>query len=562
MLQSLSIRDFVLIEKLDLSFARSPEGGAHGGLGALTGETGAGKSILIDALGLALGARAESSAVRRGAAQASVVASFDLSKDHAAHSILSEQGFDDEDVLTLRRTIGADGRGRAFVNDQPASVALLRRLGDTLVEIQGQMEQHGLLDMATHRASLDAFGGLERQAEAVRTAWRGWRAAEQARADAEEVNAAARRDEAFLRHALRELAALAPKPDDEEKLAEERQLLRAGSALGEAVAQALGELEQGRGAVAALHAAHRLVERNADKAAGRLDAPLAALERAVSEATEAQAQLEAARESLEFDPERLEKIEERLFGLRAAARKHNVTVPELAPLAETMAAQLAALDDGEAGLKKLAAAAKVARATYVAAAEAQAAGRRKGAARLDKAVAAELGPLKLEKAKFVTGLVALPEAEWSENGTDRVQFTVATNPGAPPAPIARIASGGELSRFLLALKVCLAKVGDAATIVFDEVDSGIGGATAAAVGERLRRLAQDVQVLVVTHSPQVAAVADRHWLIRKTTTRNAAATDVVALDAAGRREEIARMLSGAEVTAEARAAADRLLAAG
>ena len=562
MLQSLSIRDFVLIEKLDLSFARGPEGGAHGGLGALTGETGAGKSILIDALGLALGARAESSAVRRGAAQASVVASFDLSKDHAAHAILSEQGFDDEDVLTLRRTIAADGRGRAFVNDQPASVALLRRLGDTLVEIQGQMEQHGLLDMATHRASLDAFGGLERQAEAVRTAWREWRAAEEARIEAEEANAAARRDEAFLRHALKELNALAPKADDEEKLAEERQLLRAGSALGEAVTQALGELEQGRGAVAALHAAHRLVERNADKAAGRLDAPLAALERAVSEATEAQAQLEAARESLEFDPERLEKIEERLFGLRAAARKHNVTVPELAPLAATMAEQLAALDDGEAGLKKLAAAAKAARATYVAAAEAQSAGRRKGAARLDKAVAAELAPLKLEKAKFVTGLVALPEAEWSENGSDRVQFTVATNPGAPPAPIAKIASGGELSRFLLALKVSLAKVGDAATIVFDEVDSGIGGATAAAVGERLRRLAQDVQVLVVTHSPQVAAVADRHWLIRKTTTRNAAATDVVALDAPGRREEIARMLSGAEVTAEARAAADRLLAAG
>jgi DNA repair protein RecN (Recombination protein N) len=280
----------------------------------------------------------------------------------------------------------------------------------------------------------------------------------------------------------------------------------------------------------------------------------------VSEATEAQAQLEMARDALEFDPAKLEKIEERLFALRALGRKHNVTVPALAPLAEKMAAQLAALDDGEAGLKKLAAQAKAARAAYVAVAEAQAAARRKGAARLDKAVSAELGPLKLEKAKFVTELAALPESEWSEAGTGRVQFTVATNPGAPPAPIARIASGGELSRFLLALKVCLAKVGDAATIVFDEVDSGIGGATAAAVGERLKRLAKEVQVLVVTHSPQVAAIADRHWLIRKTTTRNAASTDVLALDAEGRREEIARMLSGAEVTAEARAAADRLLA--
>lgn len=561
MLQSLSIRDFVLIEKLDLTFARESLNGSQGRLGALTGETGAGKSILIDALGLALGARAESGVVRRGSTQASIAASFDLAKDHPAHAILVEQGLDDEDVLTLRRAIGADGRGRAFVNDQPASVGLLRRLGDTLVEIQGQMDQHGLLDMATHRGSLDAFAGLEKQGEIVRAAWQAWRAAEQARADAEAAAAAARRDEDFLRHAVKELEALAPKADDEETLATERQLLRAGTALGESVAQALGELEHGKGAVSALSAAHRLIERNADKAAGRLDAPLAALERALSEATEAQAQLEAAREALEFDPARLEKIEERLFALRAAARKHSVIVAELAPLAETMTAQLAALDDGEAGLKKLAAAAKAARAAYVSAAEVQAAARRKGAAKLDKAVSSELAPLRLEKAKFVTEVAALPEADWSEAGTDRVQFTVATNPGTPPAPIAKIASGGELSRFLLALKVCLAKVGDAATIVFDEVDSGIGGATAAAVGERLKRLAKEVQVLVVTHSPQVAAVADRHWLIRKTTTRTAASTDVLALDAKGRREEIARMLSGAEVTAEARAAADRLLAA-
>ena len=267
-----------------------------------------------------------------------------------------------------------------------------------------------------------------------------------------------------------------------------------------------------------------------------------------------------ARDALDFDPARLEKIEERLFALRAAARKHNVGVAGLAALKEKFSDQLAALDDGEAGLTKMAAAAKGARTAYVTAAEVQAAARRKGAARLDKAVAAELAPLKLERAKFVTEVAALPEADWSAAGSDRVQFTVSTNPGTPPAPIARIASGGELSRFLLALKVCLAKVGDAPTIVFDEVDSGIGGATAAAVGERLKRLARDVQVLVVTHSPQVAAVADRHWLIRKTTTRTAASTDVLALDARGRREEIARMLSGAEVTVEARAAADRLLA--
>jgi DNA repair protein RecN (Recombination protein N) len=560
MLLSLSIRDFVLIEKLDLAFVRGSAGAAHAGLGALTGETGAGKSILIDALGLALGARADTASVRRGAPLASVAAAFDLAEDHAARTILADQGIDDEDVLTLRRTIAADGRGRAFVNDQPVSVALLRRLGEALVEIQGQMEQHGLLDVATHRLSLDAFAGLETQASAVRTAWQAWRAAEQARDEAESAAAAARRDEDFLRHAVKELETLAPGADDEETLAGERQMLRAGSALGEAVAQALGELEN-RGVVPALRAAHRLVERNAGKAAGRLDASLASLERALSEATEAQAQLETARDALEFDPDRLDRIEERLFALRAAARKHDVTVAELPVLAERMAGQLAALDDGEAALGKLAAAAKRARAAFVSAAEAQAAARRKGAAKLDRAVAAELGPLKLEKAKFVTELVSLPEAEWSEQGIDRVRFMVATNPGAPPAPIAKIASGGELSRFLLALKVCLARVGDAGTIVFDEVDSGIGGATAAAVGERLKRLARDVQVLVVTHSPQVTAIADRQWLIRKTTTRSAASTDVVALDAEGRREEIARMLSGAEVTTEARAAADRLLAA-
>jgi DNA repair protein RecN (Recombination protein N) len=558
MLLSLSIRDFVLIEKLDLNFVRA----GAGGLGALTGETGAGKSILIDALGLALGNRAESGAVRRGAAQASVAASFDLPKSHPAHAVLAEQALDGEDVLTVRRLVGADGRGRAFVNDQPVSVALLRRLGDTLVEIQGQMEQHGLLDMTSHRASLDLFAGLEAQGETVRSAWLAWRAAEQAQADAEAAAAAARRDEEFLRHAVNELEALSPKADDEERLAEERQLLRAGSALGEAVIQALAELEHGRGAASTLRAAHRLVERQADKAMGRLDAALAALDRALNEATEAQAQLEAARDALEFDPARLERIEERLFALRAAARKHGVPVAELAALADKFAAQLAALDDGETALKRLAVAAKAARAAYIDATEKQAAARRKAAARLDKAVAAELEPLKLERAKFVTELTALPEAEWSEHGIDGVQFTVATNPGTPPAPIARVASGGELSRFLLALKVCLAKVGDAPTIVFDEVDSGIGGATASAVGARLKRLARDLQVLVVTHSPQVAALADRHWLIRKTTTRNAASTEVLALDAGGRREEIARMLSGAKVTAEARAAADRLLAAG
>jgi len=371
--------------------------------------------------------------------------------------------------------------------------------------------------------------------------------------------ASAAADQDLLLAHLEELTALAPVNGEEEALAELRADMQKGERLSGDLAELARLWEGSDGAVAQLRGAARRLDRIAGEHP-LLAQALAALDRALSEATEAQAQLEMTRDALEFDPARLEKIEERLFALRAMARKHNVAVAGLSDLAEKFSAQLAALDDGEAGLKKLAAEAKAARATYVTAAEAQAAARRKGAARLDKAVAAELAPLKLERAKFVTEVAALPEAEWSAAGMDRVQFTVSTNPGAPPAPIARIASGGELSRFLLALKVCLAKAGDAPTIVFDEVDSGIGGATAAAVGERLKRLAKDVQVLVVTHSPQVAAVADRHWLIRKTTTRTAASTDVLALDAKGRREEIARMLSGAEVTVEARAAADRLLA--
>jgi DNA repair protein RecN (Recombination protein N) len=558
MLQSLSIRDVVLIEKLDLAFEQRSGAGQ---LAVLTGETGAGKSILIDALGLALGWRAEAGLLRRGARQAAVSVAFVLPAAHAAHAVLDELGIEAGADLLLRRVLGGDGRSRAFVNDQPVSVALLRRLGDTLVEVQGQLEQHGLLDVATHRDALDAFAGLQARAAAVAEAWQHWREAITRQDEAAQSAAQARRDEEWLRHAVGELDGLTPHADEEDQLAAERQLMRHSVALGEAVAGALGDLEHGRGVLAALRGAHRQVERQADKAAGRLDAAVAALDRALTEATEAAAQLEAARDALDFDPGRLEKIEERLFALRALARKHAVTVPELAALRATLAERLAALDGGEAHLQALAKATAAAREAYTAAAESLSQERRQAAQKLDRAVAKELAPLRLEKARFVTDVERLDEGQWSALGLDRVQFLVATNPGSAPAPIGRIASGGELARFLLALKVALAKVGTAATLIFDEVDAGVGGATAAAVGERLRRLAREVQVLVITHSPQVAALADRHFLIRKTATRSAATTEVVELDAPGRREEIARMISGAEVTAEARAAADRLLGA-
>ncbi|QQS13708.1 MAG: DNA repair protein RecN [Rhodospirillales bacterium] len=561
MLLGLSIRDFVLIEKLDIGFPQPVRGGARG-LAALTGETGAGKSILLDAFSLALGGRVAPGVVRAGAAQATVAAEFALAPDHPAHAILAEQGVAPEGAaLVLRRVVGADGRGRAFVNDQPASVALLKRLGETLVEIQGQFEQHGLLVPVNHRATLDAFAGLRKEAAAVAAAWDVWRAAEAARAEAALAFEQAQREEEYLRHAVAELVKLDPRADDEERLAAERQLLRHGAAVGEAVAAALDELERDKGASAALRAAHRAIERNATQAGGRLDAALAALDRAQSETAEAAAQLEQARDALDGDPARLDGVEERLFALRAAARKHGVPVAGLAGLRARLSEQLAALDDGDARQRELAAAARKAREAFTVAAETLSAGRGKGAVKLDKAVGGELAPLKLERAKFTTRIERQLEKDWGAHGIDRVDFLVSTNPGAPPASIGRIASGGELSRFMLALKVALAKVGDARTLVFDEVDSGIGGATAAAVGERLRRLARDLQVLVVTHSPQVAALADHHWLIRKTARKDRAATEVVPLDDAARLEEVARMLSGAKVTDAARAAATQLLAA-
>ena len=551
MLAALSIRDVVLIDRLDLSFAP--------GLCVLTGETGAGKSILLDALGLALGARADAALVRQGAERATVSAEFDLPAGHPVLDLLRAQDLP-ADGLMLRRVLSADGRSRAFVNDEPVSVGLLRQIGDALVEVQGQFDQRGLMDAANHRPLLDAFGRLGPQLDAAAAAWQAWRAAaadlDRMRAEVEQ----ARRDEDFLRHAVEELDRLDPKAGEEEALAETRATLMNRERIAEALQAAQGELSAGRGADGALRAAQRALERVADKTGGLFDAAIAALDRAAIELGEALTEIDAATARLEGGGARLEEIEERLFALRAAARKHSVEVDALPALLEDFRERLAALDDQGDLMARLAKAEAAARAAYAAAAAALTGARVEAAAALDAAVAVELPPLRLDKATFRTRVEPAPESAWGPGGADRVAFEVSTNPGTPFGPLARIASGGELSRFMLALKVVLAASGSARTLVFDEVDAGIGGAVAAAVGERLARLARAVQVLVVTHSPQVAARGEQHWHVVKREDGGLVFTRVEELDRAERREEIARMLSGARVTDEARAAADSLMA--
>ncbi len=551
MLASLSIRDVVLIDKLELAFDR--------GLGVLTGETGAGKSILLDALGLALGERAEAGLVRQGAEKARVSATFELEARHPAFALLADNDIEiEDDHLVLRRVLGADGRSRAYVNDQPVSVGLLRALGDSLVEVQGQFAQRGLLDPKTHLALLDAFGGLHTQAREVAHRHAAWRAAAKARAEAEAAFEQARADETFLRHAVEELRQLAPRAGEEAELGEERSFLMNAEKLIAAMTAAGEELGA---ADTALARALRHLEQAAPKAGGRLDGVLAALERAAAEAGEAQADLSAVSADLEIEPARLQEIDERFFALKDAARKHGCEADALPALLARLEEQLAGIETGGERLSELARAQQAARDAYAEAAEALSAARAATALRLDAAVNAELAPLKLEKARFATRLVPQEESGWGRHGKDAVAFEVATNPGSAPGPLARIASGGELSRFLLALKVVLSAVSPIVTLVFDEVDSGIGGATAAAVGERLARLAQARQVLVVTHSPQVAARGTAHYLVRKDSRTATTVTGVARLDPGQRREEVARMLSGATVTDEARAAAEKLMGA-
>ena len=552
MLTALAIRDVVLIEALDLAFGP--------GLGALTGETGAGKSILLDALGLALGMRADTGLVRNGAAQASVAATFELAPDHPAMALMADNDIAVEpgEPLLIRRTVRADGGSRAFVNDQPASAGLLRTLGAALVEIHGQHDDRGLINRQGHRALLDAFA----RADTVATAatYEAWRAAEadldQAATELEEAG----RDRDWLVHAVEELTRFAPEPGEEASLAETRAAMQKGARLADDLAAVNSHLDGSEGGLALLRQAARRLDRLAPEHALLADA-LAALDRAVIEASEAEDRLAEAGRAFAHDPARLDAMETRLFDLRALARKHRVEPDQLAALAEELSARLARIDLGSEGIAALEKAATAARGAYLAAADMLGEVRRAAALRLDAAVAGELVPLKLDAARFRTAFQTLDESGWGPHGRDRIEFEIATNPGAPFGGLAKIASGGELSRFILALKVALAEEGGSTTMIFDEVDRGVGGAVAAAIGERLARLASRAQLLVVTHSPQVAARADRHWLIAKRSDGLVARTGVHQLDDSERREEIARMLSGAEVTDEARAQAGRLLAA-
>ncbi len=561
MLTALSIRDVVLIERLDLAFAA--------GLTVLTGETGAGKSILLDSLGLALGARAETGMVRAGAEQASVTACFAPPPGHGVGPLLEEHGLAADEDIVLRRVVTKDGRSRAFINDHPVGAGLLRRVGALLVEVQGQHEQMSLADPASHAGLLDAFGvPAALRADASRS-WQAWRDAMRRLDEAREAIAAAERDEEWLRHAVDELATLAPRPNEEESLAKERQRLQQNERRAEAIASALAELtprdRRNAGPAASLRAASRSLQRLAP--AQQSEAPgtnpaepaMAALERAEEALAEAETLLTRLIADADVDPKLLEQSEERLFALRAMARKHGVSVPDLAGLLDALAARLAALETGSAEIAALEQSARDTRDRYLAAAAALSAARTAAAAKLQKAVGKELPPLRLDKARFFAEVSPSPETGWGPGGMDQVRFLIATNPGQEPGALARVASGGELSRLMLAMKVVLSAGSAVPTLVFDEVDSGIGGATAAAVGERLVRVAEGVQVLVVTHSPQVAARGAAHLRVAKAVTRERTATTVDHLSADARREEIARMLAGEIVSDAARAAADDLL---
>ena len=554
MLARLSIRDIVLIDRLDIDFAT--------GLSVLTGETGAGKSILLDAFALALGARGDATLVRQGTEQGQVTAMFELAPDHPARALLKESDIAADEALILRRVQFADGRTRAFVNDQPVSVQALQNLGAALVEIHGQHDARALVDAATHRRLLDAFGDLEEDATEVEHLWDARRDAETAVATHRaEVERAAREAE-WLRHAVEELTKLAPQAGEETALAERR----AGMMQAEKVA---GDLRDAHDALAGsaspvpgLGAAIRRLERRAAQAPSLIDPAVKALDHALTALDDARTHLEQALAMADHDPRELERIEERLFALRAAGRKYNAPVDELAAVAARHAGDLALLDAGAERLAALETAAREAAQRYTDAAAALSAARKKSAEKLDKAVNAELKPLKLERAVFNTAIES-DAAAAGPSGIDRVEFWVQTNPGTRPGPLMKVASGGELARFLLALKVVLADRGSAPTLIFDEVDTGVGGAVADAIGVRLARLGARVQVVSVTHAPQVAARAERHYLITKDSLDRGkrVATRVTELVAARRREEIARMLAGAEITEEARAAAEKLIRA-
>ncbi|BCK75466.1 DNA repair protein RecN [Acetobacter aceti NRIC 0242] len=571
MLNFLSIRDVVLIEALDLSF--------HPGLTALTGETGAGKSILLDSLGLALGERANARLIRAGASEARVTASFEVPADHPVRNILSEQGVpaESDESLILRRILSADGRSRAWVNDQPIGIGLLRRVAGMLVEIQGQHEQMGLADPTTHRDLLDAFGVPAATRRKVAACHRTWREARETLEAAQREIETAAREEEWLRHTIDELSSLAPQPDEENELAAQRQALQRNERRSEAVAAALAELtprdRRNSGPAAALRAASRALHRLLPAPGRETDEPDAEFEQQQAGAQEALKALDAAEVALseaesmltrlaadqDADPRLLEQVEERLFALRAAARKFETSVSDLPDLLKRLTERLNALETGTARLVELEAATAAAKTAFIAAAEDLSAQRVKAARKIEAAVMAELKPLKLERARFVVELTPLAEEQWGAHGLEQATFLLAANPGQPPGPLGKVASGGELSRLMLAIRLVLAGRSAIGTLVFDEIDSGVGGATAAAIGERLHRLARDMQILTVTHSPQVAAAADHHLRIGKLVRNGQTQTSAAPLPDVERREEIARMLAGDVITDAARAAAESLL---
>lgn len=550
MLRALEIRDMLIIERLELEF--------QPGLNVLTGETGAGKSILLDSLGFVLGWRGRAELVRSGAEQGEVVAEFELPEGHAAWAVLEEAGLPASDELILRRVNTKDGRKTGWVNDRRVSGEVLRRLSETLVELHGQHDDRGLLDPRGHRAILDLYAGAGESLAEVRRCWRAVGAARKELETAQAALEAVQSEEEFLRHAVDELDKLDPQPGEETELDARRRMMQSAEKIRDDIAQASSALGYD-GAEGAMANALRWLEGASDKAEGRLEAPIAALARAMAELDEAATGVADCLEALEFNPLELEEAEERLFAIRGLARKHQVMPDDLPGLAAELSEKLAALDAGEARIGDLRKAVDMAEAAYDAAASDLTAMRRTAAEQLDKAVAGELAPLKMERAVFHT---AVTEAPAGPEGRDMVAFTVATNPGAPAGPLNKIASGGELSRFLLALKVCLTEAqGRGATMIFDEIDRGVGGATADAVGRRLKALSADGQVLVVTHSPQVAALGGHHWRVAKRVDGEMTLSEVVPLAAGEREDEIARMLSGDTVTKEARAAARALLKA-
>jgi DNA repair protein RecN (Recombination protein N) len=558
MLSALTIRDIVLIDRLDLEFGE--------GLSVMTGETGAGKSILLDAFALALGSRGDASLVRKGADQGQVTAVFEPASGHRVFALLAENGISEEGTVILRRVQSSDGRTRAFINDESVSVQLLKRVGVALVEIHGQHDDRALTDASTHRKLLDAFAGLAGEADTLAKLHEGWADARQVLLDKETHIASVRENADFLSHALVELNALDPKADEEEALAQRRQFMMHAEKIA-------GDLEEARDALAGDGTAHarigaalRKFERQEPETANVLGPVMDALENVLTQTNDARERVEQAIADTQFEPKALEEAEERLFALRALARKHKVAVSGLPDLIVKMEGELAALDAGEKELDELKKNEAAAREAYRKAAGELSKKRHDAAAGLDEVVTSELPPLKLEKARFMTRVETCAPEEGGPSGLDRVAFWVQTNPGTEPGAMMKVASGGELARFILALKVVLAARGSAPTLIFDEIDTGVGGATASAIGERLARLAEGLQVVAVTHAPQVAAHASGHLRISKEAIagagEEAVATRVTALDDVSRREEIARMLAGQTVTDEARAAADRLIVGG